>query len=211
ALSEQACETLGEALLAFAERDVELARKTRPRAKAVNRSYGQFYRHLTQSGSELPLADSFALMTVFHRLDRVSDQAKNISEETLFELTGEMKAPRKYRVLFVDMDGQALAPLAEALARKSFPESGEHACAAVQPGAALGPNTQAVADRIGIDLLTQHTPLLSRDEADLERFDVIVALSADVYPLISNVPYSTSVLRWQLALDATTDTEQLAA
>src|SRR5690606_23560222 len=121
-----------------------------------NRSYGQFYRHLTQSGSDLPLEDSFALMTVFHRLDRVSDQAKNISEETLFELTGEMKAPRKYRVLFVDLEGSALASLAESIARKSFPESGEYSCASAQPGTGLSPHTQTVADKLGIDLLTHH-------------------------------------------------------
>lgn len=211
ALSEQACETLGEALLAFAERDAELARKTRPRAKAANRSYGQFYRHLTQSGSDLPLADSFALMTVFHRLDRVSDQAKNISEETLFELTGEMKAPRKYRVLFVDNDGSALASLAESIARKTFPESGEYACASVDPRAELLPHAQDVAERLGIDLVSHHVPRLPHDEAELEFYDVIVAVTSGAYPHITDVPYATSVLDWSLPHDAAEDVQRLAA
>src|SRR5690606_27260563 len=136
------------------------------------------------------------------RLDRVSDQAKNISEETLFELTGEMKAPRKYRVLFVDLEGSALASLAESIARKSFPESGEYSCASAQPGTGLSPHTQTVADKLGIDLLTHHPSPLPQEETDLERFDVIVALSAEVYPHITHVPYSTTVLEWPLPVDA---------
>ncbi len=199
ALSDQACEILGDALLAFSERDAELARKTRPRAKAVNTSYSQFYRYLTQNGSQLPLVDAFAIMTVYHRLDRVADQAKNISEETLFELTGETKAPRKYKVLFVDDDGKAWAPMAAALARKSFPESGEYSCASVDPSSGLLPFVSRVAENVGADAPQPSTAAFDANETALERYEVIVALTNDpdrIDQLVRHVPYATAILRW---------------
>lgn len=208
ALSDQACEILGDALLAFSERDAELARKTRPRAKAVNTSYSQFYRYLTQNGSQLPLSDAFAIMTVYHRLDRVADQAKNISEETLFELTGETKAPRRYRILFVDDDGQAWAPMAMALAHKAFPESGEYACASVSPSPGLLPFLSAVAESVGAETPALPTISFDSNESALERYDVIVALTHDparIDQLVKHVPFATSILRWPHEPSATGD------
>lgn len=199
ALSDQACAILGDALLAFSERDAELARKTRPRAKAVNTSYSQFYRYLTQNGDHLPLADAFAIMTVYHRLDRVADQAKNISEETLFELTGETKAPRRYRLLFVDDDGRAWAPMAVALARKTFPESGEYSCASINPSPGLLPFLPQVAESVGADTPQPTTTSFDSNESVLERYDVIVALTNDpqrIDQLIRHVPFATAILRW---------------
>lgn len=208
ALSDQACEILGDALLAFSERDTELARKTRPRAKAVNRSYSQYYRYLTQNAEKLSLEDAFAIMTVFHRLDRVADQAKNISEETLFELTGEIKAPKKYRVLFVDDTGNAWAPIATAIARKGYPDSGEYSHASISTGSNVSPLVRQTADELGAELPEGVTPTLNTDEASLERFDVIVALTNDPALLdrtLAHIPYATAVLRWTHELDAEQD------
>lgn len=198
ALSEQACEILGDALLAFSERDADLARKTRPRAKAVNRSYSQYYRYLTRNAEQLSLEDAFAIMTVFHRLDRVADQAKNISEETLFELTGETKAPKKYRILFVDDNGSAWAPMATAIAQKGYPDSGEYACASVQPTKGVSAPARQAADSLGIELV-ENCALFNSEESAIERYDVIVALTNDVTLLdrtIPHLPYATSLLRW---------------
>lgn len=208
ALSDQACEILSDALLAFSERDAELARRTRPRAKAVNTSYSQFYRYLTQNGDQLPLADAFAIMTVYHRLDRVADQAKNISEETLFELTGEIKAPRKYRVLFVDDDGKAWAPMAAALARKTFPESGEYSCASVSPSAGLLSFLPQVAENVGADAPQPVSTSFDSNETELERYDVIAALTNDperIDQLVRHVPYATAIIRWPHDAAATAD------
>lgn len=199
ALSDQACEILGDALLAFSERDADLARKTRPRAKAVNRSYSQYYRYLTQNAEQLSLEDAFAIMTVFHRLDRVADQAKNISEETLFELTGEIKAPKKYRVLFVDDEGSSWAPIATAIARKGYPESGEYSCASMHASKGLSAVAKQAADSLGIEVSDESCAVFSPEESALERYDVIVALTNDATlwdRTVPDVPYATAILRW---------------
>lgn len=207
ALSDQACEILGDALLAFSERDADLARKTRPRAKAVNRSYSQYYRYLTQNAEQLSLEDAFAIMTVFHRLDRVADQAKNISEETLFELTGELKAPKKFRVLFVDEDG-GWAPLATAIARKGYPDSGEYSCASIKPSKVPSNEARQAAGSLGIELVDDECPAFVSDEAALERYDVVVALTNDATfwtHAVVHVPFATSLLRWPHEQDAEQD------
>ena len=44
-------------------------------------------------------------------------------EDAIFAATGETKAPKKYRVLFVDRRAETYGPLAVALGRRAFPES----------------------------------------------------------------------------------------
>lgn len=198
ALSTQAGELLRDALTAFSERDADLARKTRPRAKAVERSYSQVHTDLTREGASLPLSDAFSLLSVFRRLERVADQAKNISEETLFELTGELKAPKKYKILFVDADGVVLSPLAEALARRGFPESGEYTSAAISPGE-ISPGLAELTDRRGIDLADVRPQPFSEEVPDLERYHVIVALGAGVGEKLGEIPYASALLEWNLS------------
>ncbi len=198
ALSEESCQVLGDALVAFSERDVELARKTRPRAKSVERSYSETYRDLTREGAALPLADAFALLAVFRRLERVSDQAKNISEETLFELTDEQKAPKMYKILFVDQDGALLAPLAVTLARKAFPGSGEYASASAGQPKEITKHLKQLADRRGIDLADVRPRTLPKESSELEPFHVIVALGESGAQLVGEVPYASVLLEWPL-------------
>ena len=76
---------------------------------------------------------------VFNRLDRVSDQAKNICEETIFAVTGETKEPKVYRVLFVDEKNDGYSQMAEAFARKAFPDSGRYASAGWKPAKSVDP------------------------------------------------------------------------
>jgi hypothetical protein len=147
-------------------------------------------------GVDRPLAGTFALLTVFSKLVRVSDQAKNVCEETLFELTGETKPPKRYQILFVDDDCATVAPLAVALARKAFPESGQYACAARAPAAALAPALEALAEKLGLDLGGVEPAKLPTEREALENFHVVVCLTADAVANVPHVPYATTLLGW---------------
>jgi phosphate transport system protein len=197
-LAAQSCEVLRDALLAFSERDAELARKTRPRAKAIEKTYGQVYSDLVNKAATLGLADAFALLAIFNRLERVSDQAKNISEETLFELTGEQKPATQYRVLFVDEDGTHLAPLAAALAEKAFPESGHYFAAGLTKGRP-DPGLSIFAERLGLDILSVNTRAWPSDPLELDGVHVVVAMTPAVASKIERLPYSTSLIEWTFA------------
>ncbi len=197
-LRKQACLILRRAIQAFADEDAELARTTKPMTKAVERLYGEVFRHLTREGAELPLADAFALLMVFSRLERVSDQAKNLCEETLFALTGETKPPKRYRILFVDARDTLIGPLAVALARKAFPESGEFESVGYQAGEQLAPELMELADELSLDVSNLVPTPLETGREILESYHVIVGLTPEASRHISEVPYATVLLEWDL-------------
>jgi phosphate transport system protein len=195
-LCSEVCGILRQAMLAFANQDAELARKAKPLASRVDATYGRTIYEVLAKGIGRSLPDTFALLTVFSKLERVSDQAKNVCEETLFELTGETKPPKRYEVLFVDDDCTLLAPLAVALARKAFPESGAYACAGHAPGAALAPELEALAEKLALDLggIAPAALVASRDA--LADYHVVVCLTPEAEGHITVVPYSTALLTW---------------
>jgi hypothetical protein len=166
------------------------------------------YRDLVERAATLGLADAFALLAIFNRLERVSDQAKNISEETLFEVTGEQKTPTRYRVLFVDDDGSCLAPLATALAKKAFPESGEYAAAGLEL-ASVAPVLTALGERLGLDLAASSPSAFPVDPSALEGLHVVVALSRSTGARLQRLPYATSLVQWDLPQSPATDSEAL--
>ncbi len=196
ALGSEVCSILRQAMHAFAKQDAELARKAKPLAGKVDARYGKTLSEVLRQGIDRSLPDTFALLTVFSKLERVSDQAKNICEETLFEITGETKPPKRYKVLFVDDDGTRLAPLAAALAHKAFPESGEYTSAGHAPGDKLAPELQALAAKLALDLAGLGPTALSASREALEEYHVVVCLTPGAEAHIPVVPYSTALLRW---------------
>lgn len=196
ALCSEVCSILRQAMHAFAKQDAELARKAKPLARKVDARYGKTLNDVLTHGIDRSLPDTFALLTVFSKLERVSDQAKNVCEETLFEITGETKPPKRYQILFVDDDGARLAPLAAALARKAFPESGEYSCAGLAPAPGLDPELEAVAEELALDLGGIKPVVLRTDREALEHYHVVVCLTPEAERRIQVVPYSTALLRW---------------
>ncbi len=199
-LTRQATSVLECALRAFSEGNADLARATKPQTADTNRAYDRVYRDLLERGDELPLPDAFALLTVAYRLQRVNGQAKNICEETLFELTGETKPPKRYRILFVDARDTLVAPLAVALARKSFPESGRYDSAGYQAGDRIAPELEDLAQALSLDLGDLTPQQLPTDHDDLDRYHAIVGLSPKVREHIKGLPYTTVYLEWKLPL-----------
>jgi phosphate transport system protein len=196
ALSSEVCGILRQAMLAFSKQDAELARKAKPLARKVDARYGRTLQEVLAKGIGRSLPDTFALLTVFSKLERVSDQAKNICEETLFEITGETKPPKRYKVLFLDEDCTRLAPLAAGLAQKAFPESGEYDCAGYEPGSALSPALEVVAERLRLDLARFKPAPLRATREVLEQYHVVVCLTPEAASHIPVVPYSTAILTW---------------
>lgn len=197
-LAKECCGVLARAIQAFRDQDVELARTTKPLAKRIERTYGRIFEDLTQEGGRLAVGDSFAFLTVFHRLERVSDQAKNICEETIFELTGETKPPKQYNVLFVDARDTLIAPLAVALARKAFPESGSYHSAGYRAGESLAPELLSLAAELSLDLADLVPTPLSSVSGELANYHVIICLDAGAVRQIEAVPYATVLLQWEL-------------
>jgi len=112
---------LHAAVQAFVEQNAELARKTMIVEDEVDVLRNKINSTLlgAHRESKIPIEALTPLMTIARRIERVSDQAKNICEEVLYICTGESykhQGTDLFRILFVDNDNACLSQIAEAVA-----------------------------------------------------------------------------------------------
>ena len=191
---------LSQAMRAFNERNPELARGTKDLAGQGKRTSHRVFHDLVQAGQEAapPLSDLFAMLLCINRLERIGDQAKNICEETIFAVTGEVKQPKVYRIQFVDRANDAKSVMAEAVARKLFPNSGRYTSAGWQPAGRIVPDVAAFLERHGHDVSQLSSKAFDASYGALEDHHVIVGIDADVTERIAELPFHTTVVRWDV-------------
>lgn len=195
------CEMLGKAMRSFLESDLDLARQTRPMAADVDARTGRIFDLVLTQHEDLGRLDTFSILAVAYRIERVSDQSKNIAEEAIFVITGKTKPPKVYKVLFVDSGGRVAAPLASALASKAFPNSGVFRSMSLAPADAFAPVLVAGADRLGLDLVTDVPAPLDEFRQSPPEAHVIVVVDGTSRDVLPRIPFESSVLRWQLMAD----------
>ncbi len=197
-LAEAAGSMLGDAIHAFVSGDAELARDTRRHATSIDRTYDEVFADLVGEGSARPLADLFALLAVLSKLERVSDQAKNVCEEAVFAVTGRTKPPKVYSILFLDADNALYSQLAEAIARRSFPCSGSYSSAGVAPAERVSPELGVLAETLSLDAGGARPKALAMAKDALAGHHVIVGLNLDPVDHVTAMPFATVALRWDL-------------
>jgi phosphate transport system protein len=199
-LADQTLGALKQALSAFHDASAELARGTMRMADQTGRMFGTFYQDLldTAGNDKRPIRDLFALLVIFNRLSRVAAQAKNICEETVFAATGETKAPKIYRILFVDETNDCVSQLATAFARKAFPESGVFESAGWNPATVVRPEILEFLEANGYDASDVEPRSLAKLAPSLADYHLIVSLQGDLRPHVAEIPFHTVVLEWNV-------------
>ena len=198
-MAADAGEMLERAMQAFVEGNAEQAKAIKVMADQVERLQASALVDLAHGHAERSTDDLFAMFTLFSMLERVSDQAKNLCEEAIFAATGETKAAKVYRILFLDQDDTKLAPMAEALARHNFPNSGEYESAALTPAEALDPAMVEYMAARGIDVKGVKPHLLDKGPLELAEFHVVVSLQGPVGNYLQDIPFHTATLEWDVA------------
>jgi phosphate transport system protein len=200
-MGEQTGRMLHQALRSFEESNPDLARGTIPMAGQLDATFTKVFDDLLREGEsgERPVRELFSLLMVFNRLERVAAQAKNICEETIFACTGETKAPKVYRVLFVDQTNTCRSQIAEAVARRTFPESGKYESAGWEPGEEIHPVLLEFMDSKGLPTEGLAPKRLVDTHQDLSQFHVIVSFEGDVSEHVDVVPYRVVPLQWDVA------------
>jgi phosphate transport system protein len=91
-MAEKARHMVHQALEAFAQRDVDLARAIPEQDDEMDALHNHFYRELVASSRDDPRTIDRAtyLLWVAHNLERTADRAINICERVVFTITGEM-------------------------------------------------------------------------------------------------------------------------
>ena len=189
---------LAQAVKAWDEESAELARGTLGMVGQVRGTFDKVIRDLVREGqaADHALSDLLALQVVLNRLGRVADQAKNICEETLFAVAGESKAPKTYRVLFVDETNTGPSQLAAAYARKAYGEVGRFDSAGWAPAKELDPHYRRFMEARGLDAEELAPTSLASRPSGLAGYHVVVSLGGDVRPHVEEIPFHTAVLEW---------------
>ena len=130
----------------------------------------------------------------------MADQAKNLCEETVFAATGQGKATKVYRILFLDRDNTLLAPMAEAIARQNFPNSGRYESAALTPATAVAPEMVEFLAARGIDAKAMTPHAFDKVPLELAEYHVVVSLQGPVSGYLKDIPFlsHTTTLEWDL-------------
>jgi len=199
-MADQTREVLRKSITAFLESDAELARIAKESAYAIEKAYDRIPRAVIAEGETgaRPLPDLFKLVTVYQRLTRVLDQTENICEDTLFAATGETKRPMVYRILFVDRQNVCASQIAEAIARKAFPNSGEYSSAGLEPGDEVDVALVEFMERKGISLELALASNLPATAHELNDYHVVVSLWDDVRDQVPAAGGGTVFLKWDV-------------
>jgi protein-tyrosine-phosphatase len=121
------------------------------------------------------------------RIERVSDQAKNICEEVLYMCTGEYAKHRKeeaYRIVFVDQSNDCLSQMAEAIAAELRAESFIFSSSGLEPRPVSARLIRFLKGK-GIDWSTAKSKTLDQ-VPNLDHYQIYIALSPEgrsVFPV----------------------------
>jgi len=188
-----------DAVQAFIEQNAELARKVIEREDAVDLLKRQLNQELVQQfrAGQLTFEALNPLMMIARRLERVSDQARNISMEVLYLCTGEYaKHPgaEAIRVLFVDEHNACRSLMAEAIASRMNLPRFIFASAGLDP-LPVSQDTLNFLKEKGMDV-SGHSPKALNQVPNLDHYHVIVALSPEVRRAFPQKPRKVVFLDW---------------
>ncbi|HXG47374.1 MAG TPA: phosphate signaling complex protein PhoU [Methylomirabilota bacterium] len=130
--------------------------------------------------NKIPLEALTPLMTIARRFERVSDQAKNICEETLYMVTGDYQKHAGgdvWRVLFIDEHNSCRSQMAEAIASALDQPQFLFASAGLEPRA-VDPQLVAFMKEKGIDL-SHATSRSIAAVPNIEHYQIVIALAKE--------------------------------
>ncbi|MGV8042414.1 MAG: phosphate signaling complex protein PhoU [Thermoanaerobaculaceae bacterium] len=192
---------LHDAVQAFANQDAELARRTIETDEAVDLLRDKLTDDLTSlyKQGNLPFEALNPLVQVARRLERVSDQARNISMETLYMCTGEIaKHPGSdvFNVLFVDEHNACRSLIAEAIGTALAEPGFVFASAGIEPQP-LHPATVDFMATKGADI-SRRVPRSLAQVSSLDHNDVIVLLAPEAKRAFPRRPRHSVLLDWSV-------------
>jgi len=91
-MSKQAVTQIQEAISAYIEDDVKLAKKVLQDDHELDRIYAQFYTQMMQEGfqTSAQVEVSYQLLRAGRALERIGDMATNIAERVIYMITGDL-------------------------------------------------------------------------------------------------------------------------
>jgi phosphate transport system protein len=189
---------LNKANMAFLGSRVDTAMTTMHLTNQAGPTFDSVFEKLVKEEGDWTKKELFGMLVVCNMLLRISDQAKNICEETIFAVTGEISASDVYSILFIDEDNSFFSQMAEALARKTFPNCGTYSSAGRVAAKALAPAMKEFMVARGIDMEGAKPKAIEDLPRKLNEYYVIVSLQSPVKSYMTSVPFHSIALEWNL-------------
>jgi phosphate transport system protein len=212
-MAGQAENNLRKAMMAFNQRNVDLAKETRTAASQAKTRSDTIFDVLVmeKETSAESVQYLFDILIIVGRLKRISDRAKNICEETIFSITGETKPAKVYDILFLDRLNNCQSQIAQAVARRAFPNSAHYESAGRTAGEAPAPGLERFLEEQG--LLTSAITMQAVDNSPekLANYDVVVCLDGAMDEYLTQQPFRTVFLEWDIDSVAPDMSEEEAA
>jgi phosphate transport system protein len=199
-IAQVAISMLHAAVEAFLHQDAALAQRTMVIEDQVDRMRGDLNRILlaAEPQGQIPLTALTPLLTIARRFERVSDQAKNICEETLYLCTGEYwkhaSSPGLLRILFVDSDHGIRSRMAAAVGQSLGLEALKFESAGLEPRT-LDANARAWWTARGLPGL-EDPPCRASDARQREDVAVVVALEPAAKSAFPTPPTPAVAMEW---------------
>jgi phosphate transport system protein len=212
ALAEHSISMFHDAIQAFTEESVDLARKTiAAEEKADKLRDESISRLLATSKTGMP---PLPLLNIVRRFERVADQSCNICMEVLYMCTGEyLKHPgaEAFRVLFVDEHNSVRSRIAESFANGLNLERFIFSSAGLDPKP-VDQRTISFLKEKGFDLSLTAPRSLSQIP-NLDYYQVVVVFASEARDIFPREPRKTIFLDWEIDVPSLSkdDTETIAA
>lgn len=183
-MGEASIGMLRDAIRAFVTQDAALADQTMLVEHEVDRK-----RRLVDAGllerqrsGQLALEPFTLLSTISRRLERVSDEVRDICAETTYMCTGDYvkhKSPEAFRILFVDQHNHCRSQMAEAIAGALAHPRLIFASAGLDPRP-IDPRLRGFLAEKGLEI-SQHRPKALEQIPNLEFYHVVVSFDEGAY------------------------------
>ena len=193
---------LRDATRAFVEQDAELARKTIETEEAVDVLKSNLTRDIVAlfRESKIPFEALNPLMMITRRLERVSDQAKNICVEVIYMCTGEYarhQSTEAYRLLFVDEHNSGGSLIAEAIANSLNQPNLIFTSAGLDPRPIAASTIEFLTAK-GLDPSRLHSKAVN-EVPNLDDYHIIVALAKEAQKAFPPTPRKMVFLDWSVS------------
>ncbi len=191
---------LRRAIRAFQHDDVDAARKTMSKSARVLVEFDTVFGELPDTAAKNPgkARDLLFLSVIYSKLDRIRARAENICEETLFALTGETPAPKKFNILFLDERNNGQSRLAEAVGNKMARDICTFSSAGRSAAGDLHPGLREFLASHGLDAGDATPKAFDPKTEAVARNDIIVSLNGPVTSYFRTPPFRPVLLDWDV-------------
>ncbi|MDH7502064.1 MAG: phosphate signaling complex protein PhoU [Verrucomicrobiota bacterium] len=207
-IADRAIGMLSDAVRAYLSADHALALATIPTEDIVDVQKSELRKELIRMYKDdlLPFEALDPCLTITRRLERVSDQARNICAETIYLSTGEFSKHREadtFRILFIDRYNAGVSLMAEAIGESLRKTRFIFASAGLEPKAPSDTVLEFMKEK-GFDLSHKRSKAINQ-VPELDRYHVVIALDPDAKRLFPRQTHKIIFLDWAVEDPAAID------